>query len=92
MLAGQFNEKYKQYIEQGFGGLEFNYPEITKYLDGMMEDLTKIEGFTLKQIKLKFAHGRFYTNLTELLGKVGLIIQKEIEDKITNMYQNSFSK
>lgn len=76
MTATEFNTKYDAYIErreyvnregaiivQKFGGLEFDVPEVTNYLGGVFEDLTRIPGFTFSQIKLKFNSARFYTNL-----------------------------
>ena len=61
MTAEQFNKKYKQYIPEGWYGLEFDVPKVTEYLNGILEDgLVHIPGFEIHQIKLKFQMARFY--------------------------------
>ena len=79
MTASEFNEKYKEYLEEGHYGLDISTPSIIKYLDEMFQDLIKIPGFKYSQIKEKFSTSRFYTNLYELIGKPGLIINNEVE-------------
>ena len=66
MTANEFNEKYKEYLEEGHYGLDISTPSIIKYLDEMFQDLIKIPGFKYSQIKEKFNTSRFYTNLYEL--------------------------
>ena len=36
MTAEEFNEKYKQYIPEGWYGLGFNISDVTDYLDKVM--------------------------------------------------------
>lgn len=60
MTQREFNEKYKQWIPSGWGGLEFEVDEVTEYLDLVMQDMTLIPGFELHQIKMKFDWPRFY--------------------------------
>ena len=79
MTANEFNEKYKEYLEEGHYGLDISTPSIIKYLDEMFQDLIKIPGFKYSQIKEKFSTSRFYTNLYELIGKPGLIIIDKVE-------------
>ena len=79
MTGSEFNEKYKEYLEEGHYGLDISTPSIIKYLDEMFQDLIKIPGFKYSQIKEKFNTSRFYTNLYELIGKPGLIIDNEVE-------------
>lgn len=79
MTVNEFNEKYKDYLEEGHYGLDLNNPNIIKYLDEIFEGLIKIPGFKYTQIKEKFGLSRFYTNLYELIGKPGLIISNKIE-------------
>ena len=79
MTASEFNEKYKEYLEEGHYGLDISTPSIIKYLDEIYQDLIKIPGFKYSQIKEKFSTSRFYTNLYELIGKPGLIINNEVE-------------
>ena len=79
MTASEFNEKYKEYLEEGHYGLDISTPSIIKYLDEMFQDLIKIPGFKYSQIKEKFNTSRFYTNLYELIGKSGSNINNEVE-------------
>ena len=79
MTANEFNEKYKEYLEEGHYGLDISTPSIIKYLDEMFQDLIKIPGFKYSQIKEKFNTSRFYTNLYELIGKLGSNINNEVE-------------
>jgi pantoate--beta-alanine ligase len=37
MTAGEFNKKYDKYIPEGWYGLSFDIPNITEYLDKVME-------------------------------------------------------
>ena len=82
MTQKEFNDKYKQWIPQGWGGLEFDKPKVTEYLDKEMQDLIMIPGFELHQIKMKFEWPRFYftTNFknkgTELA--IAMRIQEDI--------------
>ena len=82
MTASEFNEKYKEYLEEGHYGLDISTPSIIKYLDEMFQDLIKIPGFKYSQIKEKFNTSRFYTNLYELIGKPGFMISNEIESNL----------
>ena len=80
MDADDFNQKYKQYIPNDWYGLGFNIPEVTDYLDGVMEDLILIPGFELHQVKLKFNMARFYFE-TRWKDKS---LETELEIKIEN--------
>ena len=60
MTQNEFNHKYKQWIPEGWSGLEFEVPEVTEYMDTVMQDMTLIPGFELQQVKLKFDWPRFY--------------------------------
>ena len=61
MTATEFNTKYKNYIPEGWDGLQFDILEVTNWLDSIMENgLVNIPGFKLHQIKLKFGMARFY--------------------------------
>lgn len=67
MTQDEFNDKYSDYLEDGFFGLDMGRAatdEIVEFLDKLFEDvLTKIPGFTYSQIKTKFGYARFYTNI-----------------------------
>jgi hypothetical protein len=78
MNIDEFNEKWKVYLEEGFGGLEIDDDEITEYLDREFQELHKIPGFSFSQIKIKFGSARVY--LTPLSIRTG-----EIEKKINSM-------
>lgn len=80
--AEEFNEKYKEYIEEGHYGMEIGEPSILIYVDQIFNDLIKIPGFQFSQIKTKYGMARVYTNLYELMPFVGRIIDQELEEKI----------
>ena len=80
--ADEFNEKYKEYIEEGHYGMEIGEPSILIYVDQIFNDLIKIPGFQFSQIKTKYGMARVYTNLDDLLPFVGRIINQELEEKI----------
>jgi hypothetical protein len=82
MKIKEFNEKYKDYLEEGHYGLDINDPCIINYLDEIFQGLIKIPGFKYSQIKEKFHTGRFYTNLREILGKADYITNK-VESELT---------
>lgn len=90
MTNKEFNEKYIKYLEEGYGGLEINYPSIAVYLDEIFRDFIKIEGFKLYQIKTKFGLARVYTNLDELLPFAGRILHQELEEKINFILKVEF--
>jgi hypothetical protein len=60
MTAEQFNEKYKEYLEEGHYGLDLHKPEAIEYLDKEFQELIKIPGFQYSQIKSKFNFFSFY--------------------------------
>jgi len=60
MTSEQFNDKYKDYLEEGHYGLGIDIPEFTDWLDKKFQDFIKKPEFTYSQIKAKFGEGRFY--------------------------------
>ena len=60
MTREEFNLKYEQWIPQGWSGLDFDVPQVTEYLDQVMQDMIRIPGFELHQIKMKWDWPRFY--------------------------------
>lgn len=78
----EFNEKYKNYIEEGHYGMDIGEPSVLAYVDQIFNDLTQIPGFKYQQIKTKFGLARVYTNLDELMPFVGRVINQELEEKI----------
>lgn len=82
MTTNEFNQKYKEYLEEGHYGLDISIPTVINYMDEVFEGLTKIPGFKYTQIKLKFNMCRFYSNLYEVMGQFGGKINNMIEKDI----------
>lgn len=78
----EFNEKYKEYIEEDHYGMDINEPSVLAYVDQIFNDLKQIPGFQFSQVKTKFGLARVYTNLEDVLPFVGRIINQELEEKI----------
>ena len=78
----EFNEKYKEYIDEDHYGMDINEPSVLAYVDQIFYDLTQIPGFKYQQIKTKFGMARVHTNLEDLMPFVGRIINQELEEKI----------
>ena len=57
-----FNEKYKNYLEEHQYGLALDNPRAIKYLDQEFQELIKIPGFQYSQIKGKYGHFCFYAD------------------------------
>lgn len=63
MNSTEFNDKWKNYLEEGHYGLNISTPEVIEYLDSEFEKEIKInEYFTYSQIKLKYGFARVYAN------------------------------
>ena len=78
----EFNEKYKDFLENGHYGMAINIPSVVSYVDNIFGDLTKIPGFKYQQIETKFGLVNVYTNLDELIPFVGRIMNQELQEKI----------
>jgi hypothetical protein len=86
MTQQEFNTKYKQYIPEGWYGLGFNIPEVTEWLDSIMENgLVNLPDFEIHQIKLKFDMTRFYFGTSMNNPQLERIIQNGIEQEINNI-------
>lgn len=86
ITADQFNEKYKDYLEEGHYGLAIDNPDVVKFLDEAFQDLIKIPGFRYSQIKIKFGTARFYCdgarNLSWLVEReITRIVNEEDKNK-----------
>lgn len=79
MTVEQFDEKYKDYLEDGHYGLAINNEEFINWLDDKFQEFIKQPGFKFSQIKAKFGMGRFYAE--------GLTDEQilEVEKKITEL-------
>ena len=78
----EFNDKYKDYLEEGHYGMDINEPSVLAYVDQIFNDLTKIPEFKYQQVKTKFGLARVYTNLQDIMPFAGRILEQELEDKI----------
>lgn len=85
MTVNQFNEKYRDYLEEGHYGLDINIPSVIEYLDTIFDKgLVTIPGFKYSQIKLKFNMARFYFD-TDLPNALEVIISNGIEEQINRL-------
>lgn len=84
MTIEQFNEKYKDYLEEGHYGLSIDEEdELIDWLDIKFQEFIKEPGFSYSQIKLKFGTGRFYCSKLS----TGEVV--EVERKITELCNKS---
>ena len=60
MTIQEFNEKYKQYLEERHYGLDVGDAEFIQWLDKRFQEFIQKPGFSYSQIKSKFGMGRFY--------------------------------
>jgi gamma-glutamylcysteine synthetase len=84
----QFNTKYKQYLEEGYWGLDIDCLPSIHYLDTIFKQLlTKLDGFQYSTIKIKFQSSRFYFKLDENFDfKMKECISNLIEEELTRLY------
>jgi hypothetical protein len=82
MSVTEFNEKYKDYLEEGHYGLDISNSKVVEYLDKVFEELIKYPNFQYSQIKLKWNQSSVYTNLPPMIGR---IIESGIEKNIDQM-------
>lgn len=90
MTIDEFNEKYKDYLEEGHYGLAINDAVVIAFLYNTFPYLIKhIKGFKFTQIKLKFGKCRFYYHYdedeTSLPYDLVRLIILGIETKINNI-------
>jgi len=78
----EFNDKYKDYLEEGHYGMDIAVPSVLVYIDQIFNDLTQIPEFKYEQIKTKYGLAKVYTNLEEIMPFVGRVISQELEEKI----------
>jgi hypothetical protein len=81
----EFNNKYKDYLKDGFYGLSINIPELTKYLDEQFQEYIKKPDFVFYQIKSKFGFFKIYCdNLSENEIKILERTSQLVLDKYNN--------
>ena len=85
MTREEFNHKYKQWIPEGWSGLDFDIPEVTEYMDKTMQDMILIPGFELHQIKMKFDWPRFYFTTDFKDKSLELAIAVKVQEEISKL-------
>ena len=81
MTTATFNLKYKQYLKEGYYGLAIDNERFIKYLDEVFYNIIfHHPKFKYHQIKNKWGHIRFYSNLD-------FDTQMEIEKNLDAYYQ-----
>lgn len=85
MSSDEFNEKYKDYLDEGHYGLAIDIPSVIEYLDNKFQELILIPDFKYSQIKLKFNFSRFYCEPNSIDSSS---IEEEI-NKLVKVYDES---
>jgi len=85
MTQQEFNAKYKQWIPNGWSGLEFDIPEVTEYMERVMQDMILIPGFELHQIKMKSNWPRFYFTTDFKQKALELAIAVKVQEEISRL-------
>jgi hypothetical protein len=82
MTPTEFNEKYKDFLEEGYYGLSISNDQLTEWLDSKFQEFIQLPNFSYLQIKSKFGMGVFYCQ--------GLTTEqiREVEKKITSFLKN----
>ena len=89
MTREEFNLKYEQWIPQGWSGLDFDVEQATEYLDQVMQDMIRIPGFELHQIKMKWDWPRFYF-ATDFKDKgLELAIAVKVQERINTIIKQN---
>jgi hypothetical protein len=79
MTAIEFNEKYKDYLEDGHYGLDIHNSEVIEYLDYIFPVIINLlPDFKYSQIKTKFNMARFYYTPYDN-NEIGTIVETTIE-------------
>ena len=89
MTQQEFNAKYKQWIPQGWSGLDFDMPQVTEYLDQVMQDMIMIPGFELHQIKMKWDWPRFYFATSFKDKGLELAIAVKVQERINTIIKQN---
>lgn len=81
MTRVEFNLKYKQYLKERYNGLSIDDERFIKYLDEIFQSIILHHPkFNYLQVKNKWGHIRFYSNLD-------FDTQMKIEKILDNYYQ-----
>lgn len=85
MTSKEFNEKYKDYLEEDHYGLSLERSEAIEYLDNKFQEFIKEPDFKYSQIKGKFNFFCFYCKglgqrqVNEVTNTLARIYSKEDE-------------
>lgn len=80
MTRDEFNEKYKDYLEENHYGLALTNEEAINYLDEKFQTFTKRPDFKFMQIKSKFNWFCFYAE------GITSEEQLEVEEKLKEIH------
>ena len=80
MTPEEFDEKYKDFLEEGHYGLALDNEEAIDYLDEKFQEFIKIPEFSFTQIKGKYHWFCFYCK-----GLDNHIV-REVENKLFEIY------
>lgn len=81
MTTPEFNEKYKDFLEEGHYGLALIDEEAIAYLDEKFQDFIKRPDFKYSQIKSKWNYYCFYAD------GITSEEQMEVEDKLKEIHK-----
>ena len=63
MTSVEFNKKWSKYLEDGFYGMDIEYPQVIEYLDKeFTKEIEVNPSFNYTQIKMKCGTSRVYVN------------------------------
>tara|TARA_A100001201_G_C4041567_1_gene186850 strand:+ start:572 stop:904 length:333 start_codon:yes stop_codon:yes gene_type:complete len=71
-------------------GLGIDIPQVVAFMNHVMNNLSKIEGFKLIEVSTVRGVPRVQSNLIELMPWVAAVIHEEIEDKISLVMKVEF--
>lgn len=80
----EFNEKYKEFLTEGFYGLAIQDQEVIDYLDDIFGNvLVHLHNFKYQQIKEKWGYVRFYADVESknLLQTIEMKIKSMLDDR-----------
>ncbi len=83
-----FNKTWNSSISGA--GLGIEVPQVVAFMNHVMTNLSKIEGFKLIEVSTMRGVPRVQSNLIELMPWVAAVIHTEIEEKITMILKVEF--
>lgn len=83
MTTEEFNNKYKDYLVEGYYGCELGLEEALKYLNSKFQEYVKLPNFKYQQIKSKFYNFCFYAE------GISNEEKSEVELELSKIYNNA---